>query len=131
MANKPKSLLIIEDEEGLADLFKKAFEENNYQARVAYNGEEGLDKLTQSKPDVIILDLILPKMSGFELLKTIRSASSTYLTPVVIVTNLSGEENVKQGLDLGANEYIVKSHARVIDIVEKVNSMVNYQDRSN
>lgn len=131
MAEKKKSLLIIEDEESLAELFRKAFEENDYLVKVAGQGEEGLEMLNQFKPDAIILDLILPKMSGFEILKVIRSASSTYSIPVVIVTNLSGEENVKLGLELGANEYIVKSHVRLFDIFKKVDSIIKYHERSN
>lgn len=131
MAEKKKSLLIIEDEKSLADLFKKIFTENDYLVEIAGNGEDGLEMLNQFKPDAIILDLVLPKMSGFEILKVIRSASSTYSIPVVIVTNLSGEENVSLGRELGANEYIVKSHTRLFDIFKKVDSIIKYQERSN
>lgn len=131
MADNTKSVLIVEDEESLAELFKKAFCEQGFVVQAAANGEAALDTLTQFKPRAIVLDLILPRMSGFEVLKTIRSSSLTYFTPIVIVTNLSGEENVKQGLELGANDYLVKSHVRLLDIIEKVESIIKYQDRSN
>lgn len=129
MVNAEKSILIIEDEKDLADLFYSMFKEKGYNVNIAYDGEEALNALNMCKPDAILLDLILPKMSGFEVLKSIRSASSTYFTPVIIVTNLSGKENVDKGMTMGANEYLIKSHIRLQDILERIESIIKYNKR--
>jgi DNA-binding response OmpR family regulator len=99
-------VLVIEDEEKVASFIKRGLEEEDYTPTVAYNGRMGLDLLKQSNYDIVLLDLMIPEVSGLDLLKDIRSRGIT--TPVLIITAMSSKEDVVTGLDLGSDDYLTK-----------------------
>lgn len=113
-------ILIVEDYSVLARMYQNKFIEDGHQVEAALNGEEGLEKVKTFKPDLILLDIMMPKMSGLELLKILKEDPTLKHTPVVMLTNVSGEV-VEQGLELGAIAYLVKaeySPKQVVGFVE-------------
>ncbi len=99
-------ILLVEDDKGITQFIKKGLSENAYSAEVATNGEEGLNAVLHKKYDLIILDIMLPKLDGREVLKKIRSMDIQ--TPVIFLTAKDSERDIVQGLNLGADDYIVK-----------------------
>lgn len=103
-----KKILFIEDETELVDLMRKRLETNNYQMVAAYDGEEGLKKVEQEKPDLILLDMILPGINGLELCRRLKADPETKSIPIIIVT-ASGEEGLPERcLAAGADGLIIK-----------------------
>ena len=99
-------LLLIEDETKVASFISKGLEEEGYTVQVAYNGADGLALLKQETYDMVLLDLMLPEIDGFEVLKTMRSWGNT--TPVLILTAKSAKEDIVRGLDTGSDDYLIK-----------------------
>lgn len=126
METTKKHILFIEDEEALRDAFREAFKRHGYTIRDAANGEDGLQIAQQELPDIILLDLILPKKSGFEVLKELRNNPTTKHIPVIVLTNLEGSEDVEQALAHGATTYLVKANYSLDDIVAKVKSAIEH-----
>jgi two-component system, OmpR family, response regulator VicR len=114
-----KKILIIEDDRALQNALVEILSKEGYETVSAFDGEEGVQKAGTEKPDLILLDLILPKKDGFEALAGIKEGSSKD-TPVLILTNLEEIENVQKALDLGASTFMVKSDFSLKDIVEKI-----------
>jgi DNA-binding response OmpR family regulator len=100
------NLLLIEDETKVASFISKGLEEEGYTVHVAYNGADGLKLLKQGTYDIVLLDLMLPEIDGFEVLKTMRSWGNT--TPVLILTAKSAKEDIVRGLDTGSDDYLTK-----------------------
>jgi CheY-like chemotaxis protein len=102
-------VLFIEDDPTVAQMYKLKLELDGYQVTMAKDGEEGLDLASQVKPDIIFLDIRLPKMDGFAVLERLRGNEGTRHIPVVILSNYGERELVERGLKLGALEYLIKS----------------------
>lgn len=102
-------VLLVEDDTTLADMYRVKLEKDGYIVRVAADGEEALGVLADELPDLVFLDIRLPRMDGLAFLERIRGAERTKNLPVVIVSNYSEEELVQRGLQLGALEYLIKS----------------------
>ena len=102
-------VLLVEDDATLADMYRVKLERDGYTVRVAADGEQALGMLTADLPDLVFLDIRLPRMDGLAFLERIRAAERTKNLPVVIVSNYSEEELVRRGLQLGALEYLIKS----------------------
>ena len=120
----PKKILIIEDEQYLLDMYTMKFESEGYQVATALNGEEGVVMAKKEKPDLILLDLIMPKMDGFVALKKIRKNPVTEKVPVILLTNLGQEEDVRKGRELGANDYFIKANHTPQEVVDKVKALL-------
>ena len=102
-------VLFIEDDPTVAQMYKLKLELDGYQVTMAKDGEEGLQLATDVKPDIIFLDIRLPKMDGFAVLERLRGNEQTRHIPVVILSNYGERELVERGLKLGALEYLIKS----------------------
>jgi CheY-like chemotaxis protein len=102
-------VLFIEDDPTVAQMYKLKLELDGYQVTMAKDGEEGLQMATESRPDMIFLDIRLPKMDGFSVLEKLRAQDNTREIPVVILSNYGERELVERGLKLGALEYLIKS----------------------
>jgi len=102
-------ILIVEDDKGTSRFIKKGLSEKGYIADAVFDGEEGLYMATTQSYDLIILDIMLPEMSGFEILKGMRAKGNT--TPVIFLTAKHEQENIVHGLELGADDYLVKPFA--------------------
>ena len=119
-----KKILIIEDDPFLSEMYVAKFSENDFQTEVAIDGEDGLAKVKEFIPDLILLDIVLPKMDGFEILKKIRSDSKLKNIPIILLTNLGQKNEIEKGMSLGANEYIIKAHFTPTAVVAKVKEIL-------
>jgi DNA-binding response OmpR family regulator len=113
-------ILIIEDDKFLRELIVKKLTDENFETDEAVDGEEGIKKINSTNPDLVLLDLILPGIDGFEVLKKTKDNLSSASIPVIILSNLGQREDVEKGLKLGAVDYLVKAHFTPNEIIEKV-----------
>lgn len=120
-----KKILIIEDDTFLQGLTANKLQAEGFEVNTASNGNEALTNLDQEMYDAIILDLMLPDISGFEILKQIRSRETNNKLPVLIFSNLSDDKDIKQGLDLGATDFLVKANFTLEELVEKVKNAIH------
>lgn len=119
-----KKILIVEDDKFLRDVIAKKLVKEGYVIIEAMNGEEGLLKIKEDKPDLILLDLILPGMNGFEFLELIKKNQESSQIPVVILSNLGQRDEMKRGFELGAIDYLVKAHFSPSEVVKKVKDVL-------
>jgi len=124
--NMPKRIIIIEDDANILYSLQAKFSVLGYKAETddGSSEESSLSKIIDLKPDFIILDLILPKVDGFSLLKEIKTNPAVASIPVIVFTNLSDADSRARGFDLGADYYLIKSEASLDDFVSKVIKMV-------
>ncbi len=115
-------VLLIEDEKEVAELYRLKLTLDGYSVMVAQDGESGLKSAVENKPDLIFLDIKMPGMDGFEVLKHLRDDEITKSTPVVILSNFDEQEMIEKGLSLGANEYLIKSQFNPSDLSAKTKS---------
>ena len=115
-----KRILFIEDESALQKTLGEVLRENGYEVINALNGELGMKLAKMKKPNLILLDLILPKLSGFEVLKQLKKDETTKDIPVIVLTNLEGVGDVEKAMELGATSYLVKANYSLKEVVDKV-----------
>ncbi|MDD4761862.1 MAG: response regulator [Candidatus Pacebacteria bacterium] len=115
-----KNVLLVEDDAFLNSLMKTKLERSGISVNLVTDGEEALKILETFKPDLILLDLILPKKSGFEVLESIQASPQLNKMPVIILSNLGQESDVSKGRQLGAVEYFVKAKTSIDELVSKV-----------
>jgi len=115
-----KKILFIEDESALQKTFRDVLEKEGYQMISALDGESGLRLAKNQKPDLILLDLILPRKDGFEVLKELKEDETTKGIPVIVLTNLEDIESVEKAIELGATTYLVKAQYTLEEVIQKV-----------
>jgi DNA-binding response OmpR family regulator len=120
----PKNILIVEDDKILRELISQKLEKENYKISAAVDGEEGLKKTKEEKPDIVLLDLILPGIDGFGVLEEIKKDPEINKIPVVILSNLGQKEEIERGMNLGATDYLIKAHFTLSEIVAKVKNIL-------
>lgn len=118
-------LLLVEDDVTLVKMYERKFISDGYEVVVAYDGLEGLEKATKEKPDLILLDIMLPKLDGLALFKKMRSVPETFSTPVILLTNFGQEDAVFECFKLGAVDYLVKSDVTPQQVVAKVENFLS------
>lgn len=119
-----KRILFIEDEFGLQKSVSDFLGEKGYKVIHALDGEIGINLAKTEKPDLILLDIILPKIDGFEVLKELKKDKKTKDIPVIVLTNLENPEDIEKSLSLGANTYLVKSDYQLEEIYEKIKQQI-------
>lgn len=113
-------ILLIEDDKFLRELIIQKLGREGYEVAEAPEGEAGLLKMKEEKPDLVLLDLILPGIDGFEVLNRMKKDPDLKSTPVIILSNLGQRDDVQKGVDLGAEDYLIKAHFTPGEIVEKI-----------
>ena len=119
-----KTILIIEDDKFLRELIVRKLKDEKYQIVEASDGEEGLEKVKKNPPDLVLLDLILPGIDGFEVLSRIKEEHALSSIPVIILSNLGQREEVERGLKLGAVDYLIKAHFTPREIIDKIKAVL-------
>jgi len=130
MEKSKAKILFVDDDNFLRKVYKSELSEQGYEVVLAADGDEGLEKAQITDPDLIILDMIMPQKNGFEVLTELQKNPTTKNTPVIILSNLGQEDDIKKGLDLGAVDYLVKDNITLSTIVEKVNHYLNSKTKS-
>lgn len=115
-----KTILIIEDDKFLRELIAQKLIKEGYEVSEAVDGEEGIKKVKDEKPTLVLLDLILPGIDGFEVLNRMKEDPALSPIPVIILSNLGQKEDVEKGLKLGAVDYLIKAHFTPGEIIEKI-----------
>lgn len=116
-----KTVLLIEDDPMLTKMYQTKFESEGYKVLIALNGEEGLNTALLEDVGIIILDLLMPKLSGLDFLTKLRQEPKGKEIPVLVLTNLTQKEDQQKASDLGVKEYLVKSNLTPTQVLEKVN----------
>ncbi len=121
-----KKILVIEDETVMRESLEDILKSNDYAVETASDGEEGIELIKSFSPDLILLDIILPKKDGFEVLQSLKTEEDggKISIPVVLLTNIGGMESVQKALDLGATTYLVKADYQLNEILEKVKEIL-------
>jgi len=117
-------IIFVEDEPTLQKTLCDVLRKEGYDVKAAFDGVAGLELIKLEKPDLVLLDLILPKMDGFTVLKKMREDEETKDIPVMILTNLEGTFDVERVLELGATTYLVKANYELREVVEKIKKML-------
>jgi CheY-like chemotaxis protein len=119
-----KKILIAEDDKFLANAYRIKLEKEGFAINIVENGQELLDLVSKLKPDIILLDLLMPVMDGFEALEKLKAEESTRKIPVLITSNLGQQSDLDKGLALGADDYIIKSNISLKEVIEKIKKLI-------
>ncbi len=125
MAQKSIKILIIEDDTFLSSMYSTKFNLEGFEVVVANKGEEGIKLAEEEKPDIILLDILLPGVDGFTVLKKLKKEDNIKGIPVIMLTNLGQNDDVRKGFELGAVGYLIKAHYMPSEVVEKVKDALN------
>jgi two-component system phosphate regulon response regulator PhoB len=117
---KAKKILLVEDDDTLANVYKTRLHAEGFDLMRVPNGEEALAAAMSYKPDLILLDVMMPKVSGFDVLDILRNTPETTNTKVIMLTALSQESDRQRAVDMGVDDYLVKSQVVIADVVERI-----------
>lgn len=119
-----KKILIIEDDKFLRELISQKLLKEGYDIAEAIDGEKGITAVKTEKPDLVLLDLILPEVDGFGVLEKVKEDAATSQIPIIILSNLGQKDDIEKGLKLGAIDYLIKAHFTPNEIVEKIKTIL-------
>jgi len=122
---KKKKILIVDDDAFLTKMYASKFSKAGFEIFLAFDGEKGLAIAKEHIPDIIILDILLPEMDGYEVLARLKKNSLTQSIPVVMLTNFFQKEDIKKCLKAGANDYLIKSHFMPSEVLDKINKIID------
>jgi DNA-binding response OmpR family regulator len=117
-------ILIIEDDKFLLSLIVEKFIQLGFDAEAAADGEEGLNKIISNKYDLVLLDMILPKMDGFKILEEVKKNQSLKNLPIIVASNLYDKNDIDRAMSLGAADYIIKAYNSPENIVDRVKAFL-------
>lgn len=122
---KGKKILLVEDDDGLANVYQMRLEAEGFTLKRVPNGEDALAAAVEFKPDLILLDVMMPKVSGFDVLDILRNTPETANVKVVMLTALSQDTDKQKAEKLGADDYLVKSQVVIADVVDRIKHHLN------
>ena len=116
-------ILVVEDDSFVMDIYQTKLSQEGFDVDTAANGMEALKKIEKEnvRPDLMLLDIVMPYVDGLEVLKKVRGIEEMKTVPIIMLTNLSQKEEVDEGMALGANDYLIKSHFTPSEVLEKIN----------
>lgn len=118
-------VLLVEDDVFLSSIYQKKFEMEGYKVSLADNGEKALVEVKKKKPDIVMLDILLPKLDGFAVLEKLKADSEVKDIPVILLTNLGQKDDVEKGLQMGAADYLIKAHFKPSEVVDKIKQVLH------
>jgi len=119
-----KQILLVEDDPFLIDIYTTKFKESGFSVEVASSGEQALQKAKELNPDLIVLDIVLPQMDGWEILKEIKNEKGLKDLKIIMLSNLGQKEEVEKGINLGAVSYLIKAHYTPSQVVEEIKKVL-------
>ncbi|MBI2625433.1 response regulator [Candidatus Parcubacteria bacterium] len=117
-------ILIVDDDSMIRDIYLRKFRESGFAVTVVADGPTAIQKIEEDPPDVVLLDLVMPQMDGFEVMREVAKRKLTKMPKLVLLTNLGQKEEIEQGLALGAQDYIIKAHLTPSEVVERVRTVL-------
>ncbi|OGH89789.1 MAG: hypothetical protein A2537_02305 [Candidatus Magasanikbacteria bacterium RIFOXYD2_FULL_36_9] len=118
-------VLLVEDDVFLSGIYQKKFEMEGYKVSLADNGEKALLEVKKKKPNIVMLDILLPKLDGFAVLSKLKSDPEVKDIPVILLTNLGQKDDVEKGLQMGAADYLIKAHFKPSEVVDKIKQVLH------
>jgi two-component system, cell cycle sensor histidine kinase and response regulator CckA len=115
-----KTIMIVEDDSFVLDIYQTKLRQEGFEIVSAVNGVDAMKKLETAKPDLILLDILMPYMDGLEVLERIKERPELKEIPIILLTNLSQKEEIDKGMGLGAKDYLIKSHFTPSEVLEKI-----------
>lgn len=123
-------ILVAEDDKFLASAYKLKLGKAGHELKIVYDGNEVLAALDSFLPDIIILDLVMPKKDGFAVLEALKSSDKWKVIPVIVASNLGQSEDIVKATQLGANDYIVKTDLSMKKLLEKINNIITKETKN-
>lgn len=120
IADRRRKILLVEDDEGLAQVYITRLEVEGFEVKRVPNGEEALATAIEFRPELILLDVMMPKVNGFDVLDILRNTAEITNVKIIMLTALSQESDRKRALDMGVDDYLVKSQVVIADVIERV-----------
>ena len=124
---KQKTILLVEDDDKLANVYETRLQAEGFITKRVANGEDALSAALQVKPDLILLDVMMPKVSGFDVLDILRSTPETNSTKIIMLTALSQDSDKERAKALGVDDYLIKSQVLIADVVERVKAQLGIE----
>lgn len=124
---KQKTILLVEDDDKLANVYETRLQAEGFITKRVANGEDALSTALQVKPDLILLDVMMPKVSGFDVLDILRSTPETNSTKIIMLTALSQDSDKERAKALGVDDYLIKSQVLIADVVERVKAQLGIE----
>lgn len=122
--NTKKKILIVDDDSMISDMYLMKFVEDGFDATTASDGKTALEKIESEKPDAVLLDIVMPQMDGFDVLKELGKKGLLQNTKVILLSNVGQKEDVEKGLSFGASDYIIKANFTPSEVLEKVKKII-------
>jgi len=119
-----KKILLVEDDPFLIDIYSEKFKNAGFETETVGDGEKTLEKIKENKPDIIILDLVLPHVDGWEILRQIKEDPDLNVIPVIVFSNLGQRSDIEKGLALGATKYLIKSQYTPSEVVREIKEIL-------
>ena len=117
---KGKKIVIAEDDKFISEMYIAKLSSEGFDVEYAQDGKEAIEKICEIQPDIVLLDILMPKMNGIEVLKKIRADKKIKNTPVIILTNANEKDHVSKAMEMGANDYLIKASFTPDEIVSKI-----------
>ena len=121
---KDVKILVVDDDPFILDMYVLKFKDQGFQIDTATDGKMCLEKIKTCKPDIVLLDVVMPKMDGFEVMKKIKEEKSPRPFKLIFLTNFGQKEDVEKGMEMGADGYIIKAHFTPSEVVVKVKELL-------
>jgi DNA-binding response OmpR family regulator len=118
-------VLLVEDEPYLTDVYNTKLEKSGFKIKLVNDGNKVIEALEEFKPDILLLDIVLPNVDGWEVLKKIEKKEEFKKLPIIILSNLGQKQEVMKGLNLGATKYLIKAHYTPTEIVAEIKKILN------
>ncbi len=128
MEDKGKKILLVEDDEGLANVYKARLEAEGFEVYHCNNGETALSDAMKQKPDLVLLDVMMPKISGFDVLDILRNTPEVSNAKIVMLTALNQDTDQQKAQDLGVDDYLVKSQVVIADVISRIKYHLGIQE---
>ena len=122
--NNPIKILLIEDDPFLLSMYSIKFEAEGFVVVSADDGEKGLEMAKKTDANIILLDILMPKMNGFEVLEKLKEDERTRKIPIILLTNLNQKDEIEKGLILGADDYLIKAHFMPSEVVTRIKKIL-------
>lgn len=129
MQEHPKRILLVEDDDALANVYLMRLEAEGFEVRRVANGEDALAEALSFKPDLVLLDVMMPKVSGFDVLDILRNTPQTVNLKVIMLTALSQDSDKQKAESLGVDDYLVKSQVVIADVIERIRHHLENQEQ--